>query len=221
MGVLTPRARVVSDTMISIVILSISYLCAVKSENVLDGLHKLMTPDELGHYFSVDSSHSVPNYEVVYIDHGQHSKAAHKPDHKHMAFNALGEKYNLHLEVNENLVSPGMDVVQVHYNTSTRIPLNFNTRCHYLLRPDHEGVSAAISYCKPGKIHGLVFGRNSSIFSVRPLTHRLHTSLQNAGIDDRMRSGLHIVTPEQLSQAARNHLAQGLEITIKEMELFL
>ncbi|KAK3927175.1 A disintegrin and metalloproteinase with thrombospondin motifs adt-1, partial [Frankliniella fusca] len=168
-------------------------------------LHELLTPEELERLFGQSLAEDLPDYQVVLlpaahpapveledveaVEAGDKAEGAAFP----YEFHAFGRPVGLTLRRNRHLVAPSFKVVvrggALDFDPEEAEALQAAPRCHFLHRdepglgPDPGSMVAALSLCRPGKVHGLVLRGNESL-EIWPLPERLHAHLAEAVAED-------------------------------------
>ncbi|KAG1706971.1 A disintegrin and metalloproteinase with thrombospondin motifs adt-2 [Nymphon striatum] len=158
-------------------------------------IHLDMTVDELENIFDVDSHDQVPNYEVVYLhisDQGGNYKPPemkrdgtsflHSESLLSYSFEAFGQKINLNLKKNMDLLSGNATLVKTTSQGKIRLerPTD-NKKCeHYI---STSGTVAAVSHCDHlhptnGGFRGIILTPEHPI-QILPVPNRLRNNKTN------------------------------------------
>ncbi|KAL9986862.1 hypothetical protein ACROYT_G001068 [Oculina patagonica] len=154
-------------------------------------LHYHMTEMELRHYFGVQTSADVPEYEVTipyqsnedgefvtHTLHERHTRDIHESGAWFYKMDAFGNKMHLKLQRNTQLIKPGLELETRHENGDvTRTPVKSDSFFHGKETSD-PGSLVAISNDKG--LNGMIRSSRDTLF-VHPLPDHLSRHVTTAG----------------------------------------
>ncbi|KAL1512639.1 hypothetical protein ABEB36_002201 [Hypothenemus hampei] len=127
-------------------------------------LHDFMSESELLYYFQTGNKSEVPDYEIVYFP------LVPPNGEINFQFSDFNRRtIDLTLNRNTDLITSAFKTY-IHQQNKVQLLNETPLDCHYL----HQSlnVTAALSFCTPKAVQGLIFIENST-YEVQPLTHNL------------------------------------------------